>query len=149
MVMANFLFIGLAYISIPLFARIVTLKRYYLIPIIVVLAFSGSYVSRSDAFDLQILCIAGVFGYAARKLKFDVAPLVMAFILGQILEYSIGQTTNMADGNVFIYLFTDRLSAGVIFALVPVLVAVMWYRSHRRRTHGQKPKHVAIGEDVA
>ena len=149
MVMANFLFIVIAYISIPLFARIVTLKRYYLIPIIIVLAFSGSYVSRSDASDLQVLCIAGVFGYAARKLEFDVAPLVMAFILGQILEYSIGQTTNMADGNVFVYLFTDRLSAGVIFTLVPVLVAVMWYRSIKRRNRGKKPKPVAIGEDVS
>ena len=149
MVMANFLFIGLAYVSIPLFARIVTLKRYYLIPIIIVLAFSGSYVSRSDAFDLQVLCVAGVFGYAARKLEFDVAPLVMAFLLGQILEYSIGQTTNMADGNVFVYLFTDRLSAGVIFALVPVLVGVMWYRSVKRRRRGDKPKHATIGSDVA
>ena len=149
MVMANFLFIGLAYISIPLFARIVTLKRFYLIPIIIVLAFSGSYVSRSDPFDLQVLCIAGVFGYAARKLEFDVAPLVMAFILGQILEYSIGQTTNMASGNVFVYLFTERLSAGVIFALVPVLVGVMWYRTIKRRKRGEKLKSKVIGEDFA
>jgi len=149
MVFANILFLGLAYVSIPLFARIVTLKRFYLVPIIVMLAFSGSYVSRSDPFDLQVLVVCGIFGYAARKLEFDVAPLVMAFILGQILEYSIGQTANMADSNVFVYLFTERLSAGIIFMLVPVLIGVMLYRSHRRKVRRQQKSAMDLGGDVA
>lgn len=149
MILANVLFLGLAYVSIPIFARLVTLKRFYLVPIIVVLAFSGSYVFRSDPFDLQVLVFFGIFGYFARKLEFDVAPMVMAFILGQILEYSIGQTTNMADGNVLVYLFTDRLSAGSIFMLVPAVVLVMIFRAKRRKARLAARGPVVIGEDIA
>ena len=146
MVLANVLFLGLAYLLIPLFARIVTLKRFYLLPIIVVLAFSASYVFRSDPFDLQVLVVFGVFGYFAKKLEFDVAPLVMAFILGQILEYSIGQTINMADGNILIYLFNDRIAAGVIYLMVPVVVLVMIYRAYRRKAITRR---TIIGGDIA
>ena len=146
MVLANVLFLGLAYVLIPLFARIVTLKRFYLVPIIVILAFSASYVFRSDPFDLQVLVVFGVFGYFAKKLEFDVAPLVMAFILGQILEYSIGQTINMADGNILIYLFNDRIAAGVIYLMVPVVVLVMIYRAYRRKAITRR---TIIGGDIA
>ena len=133
MILANAIFLVLAYISIPLFARIVSIRSHYLVPIIVMFAFSGSYVYRSDPFDLQILVIFGIIGYFARKLDFDSAPLVMAFILGQILEYTFGQTMNMADGNVVHYLFTDRLSAGLIYALVPVVLFVLAYRARQRK----------------
>lgn len=148
MIFANILFLFLAYVSIPIFARIVTMKRFYLIPMIVVLAFSGSYVYRSDPFDLQILVAFGIFGYIARKLEFDVAPMVMAFILGQVLEYTIGQTINMAPGNVLAYLFTDRLSAGLIYALVPVVLGTLMYRARQRRRRQGHP-HLKVGEDVA
>ncbi|MFC1665977.1 tripartite tricarboxylate transporter permease [Pseudomonadota bacterium] len=148
MILANVIFLILAYVSIPLFARIVTMRSFYLVPIIVIFAFSGSYVSRSDPFDLQVLVAFGIFGYFARKLEFDVAPLVMAFILGQILEYTFGQTINMADGSLITYLLTDRLSAGVIFALVPVVLVVMGTRARKRRIR-QNKKTIPIGEDAA
>lgn len=148
MIFANILFLVLAYVSIPLFARIVTMKRFYLIPLIAVLAFSGSYVYRSDPFDLQILVIFGIFGYIARKLEFDVAPMVMAFILGQILEYTIGQTVNMAPGNLLVYLLTDRLSAGLIYALAPVVLGVLIYRARKRRLRQEERLHMKVGEDT-
>ena len=72
----------------------------------------------------------------------------MAFILGQILEYTFGQTVNMADGSVIHYLLTDRLSAGVIFALVPLTLLVMGLRARKRRIR-QGKKAVPIGEDAA
>ena len=118
MILANLLFLVIAYFMIPVFARIVTIKRFYLVPIIVLMAFAGSYVFRSDPFDLQILVLFGIFGYFARKLEFDVVPMVMAFILGQILEFAMGQTVNMADGNLLVFLFTERLSAGIIYLLI-------------------------------
>jgi len=136
MIFANILFLFLAYFSIPVFARIVTMKRFYLVPMIVVLAFSGSYVYRSDPFDLQFLVMFGIFGYIARKLEFDVAPMVMAFLLGQLLEETIGQTVNMAPGSVLTYLFVDRIWASAIYALVPVVLGVLYYRARKRRRRG-------------
>jgi putative tricarboxylic transport membrane protein len=147
MILANVLFIGIAYVCIPLFARIVTLKRAYLVPIIVLVAFAGSYVYRSDSFDLQILVIFGVVGYCARKLEFDVVPLVMGFILGPELEYTIAQTTIMARGEFLTFLFTERYIAAGLYTTIVVALAYFGYRAFTR-----KPKKsegwMPVGDDL-
>ncbi len=133
MILANILFVAIAYFCIPLFARIVTLKRFYLVPIIVLVAFAGSYVYRSDAFDLQILVLFGVIGYLARKLEFDVVPLVMGFILGPELEYTIAQTTIMARGDFLEFLFTERYIAAGLYSTIIIFLAVFGYRAFTRK----------------
>lgn len=135
MVLANILFLVLGYITIPLFSRIVTIEKALLLPIITVFAFSGSYVFRSDPFDLMVLLLFGAFGYVAKKLHFDVSPMVMGFILGPILEYSFGQTMTLGEGSMLTYIFSERPIAGAIFMLVPILLvgfAVKGYRKRRR-----------------
>ena len=52
MVLANLLFLVIGYIAIPLFARIVSLKSSLLIPLVIMFAVAGSYVFRSDVFDI-------------------------------------------------------------------------------------------------
>ena len=148
MILANVLFLGIAYVCIPLFARIVTLKRYYLVPIIVLVAFAGSYVYRSDAFDLQILVLFGVIGYAARKLEFDVVPLVMGFILGPELEFTIAQTTIMARGEFLTFLFTDRFAAGVLYSLIAIALAFFGYRALTGRSRGSEGP-LGVGDETS
>lgn len=136
MVAANVLFLVLGYFAIPLFAKVVTIRRSVLLPLTIVFAFAGSYVFRSDPFDLGILIFFGVFGYAAKKLRFDVTPMVMGFILGPILEYSFGQTMSLSQGNLLGYLFLDRpITSGILIA-TPFITAYLWWRSRRmRRAH--------------
>jgi len=133
MLLANILFLILGYLAIPVFARIVTVRKSVLLPVISVFAFAGSYVFRSDPFDLQILVFFGILGYVARKLQFDVSPMVMAFILGPILEYSFGQTVNLAGENVLRYIFVERPFAAGIFMLIPLVSFLFLVRSIRRR----------------
>ena len=133
MIFANILFVVIGYFTIPLFARIVTVRKSVLLPLITMFAFAGSYVFRSDPFDLMVLVFFGAFGYVCRKLHFDVSPMVMAFILGPILEYSFGQTLNLASGNLFHYLTFDRPIAGLIFLTVPIVSTWFWLKTLRQR----------------
>lgn len=137
MIFANILFLVIGFFAIPFFARIVTVRKSVLLPLIAIFAFAGSYVYRSDPFDLIVLVFFGGFGYACRKMHFDVSPMVMAFILGPILEYSFGQTLNLARGNLFHYLAFDRPVAGVIFLIVPVVSAWFWIRTMRKRRQAE------------
>ena len=89
MVFANLLFVIIGYFTIPLFARVVTIKRSLLIPITIMLAFAGTYLARGNPFDIVTLIGFGLVGIAAREAKFDVAPMVMGFILGRELEYQL------------------------------------------------------------
>jgi len=133
MIIANLLFLVIGYLTIPLFARVVTIPKYFLLPLTLVFAFAGSWVFRSQEFDLGVLVFFGAVGYAAKKLHFDVTPLAMGFILGGTMEYSFGQTVILAQGNFFEYIVFERPISAVIFALTPVVTYYMWRRNIRLR----------------
>jgi putative tricarboxylic transport membrane protein len=123
----------LGYLLVPLFSKVVLIRKAYLVPLTVVFAFVGTYVYRSNVLDLYFLIFFGLLGYAARKLSFDVTPLVMAFILTPVLEYSLGQTILLSQDNLLRYIAVDRpLALGIIVA-TPVLVWLMWYRTRKLR----------------
>jgi putative tricarboxylic transport membrane protein len=133
MVFGNILFLVIGYFAIPLFAKVVTIRKSLLLPLTVVFAFAGSYVPRSDPFDLMVLVFFGAFGYLAKKLSFSVTPMVMAFILGTELEYSFGQTLILAQGNMLQYIFLERPITAAIVLATPVITYLMWRRSARLR----------------
>jgi putative tricarboxylic transport membrane protein len=133
MVLANVLFVVIGYLTIPLFARLVTIRKSLLLPLTVVFAFTGAYVYQSDPWDLYILVFFGVFGYVARKLRFDISPMVMGFILGPILEYSLGQTVSMSQGEFVHFVFVERPIASFVIAATPVVAYLLWRRVARLR----------------
>jgi len=135
MVFANILFLILGYFLIPFFARIVTIRKGLLLPLTIVFAFAGSYVFRSDPMDLVILVVFAIFGYIARKLKFDVTPMVMGFILGPILEYSFGQTVTLAQGNLLGYIAMERPITLAILLLTPLVIYFLWRRNSSMRNN--------------
>jgi len=133
MVFANILFLGIGKACIPFFARVVTIRKSFLLPLTLVFAFAGTWVFRSQPTDLAILVFFGAFGYLAKKLHFDVTPMAMGFILGPILEYSYGQSVILAQGQMFHFLFIERPITGGILIVTPVLTYLMWRRSVRLR----------------
>ena len=133
MVLANILFIFIGYICIPLFAKVVTIRKSLLLPLTLVFAFAGTWVFRSNPYDLAILVIFGALGYMAKKLQFDVTPLAMGFLLGQPLEYAFGQTVILSSGNLVSYIFLERPITAAIIVLTPLITYLMWRRSMRLR----------------
>ena len=128
MVLANLMFIVIGYLSIPFFARIVTIKTGLLVPIVIMFAFARAYVFRSDTTDILMLVAFGLFELLARAAKFDVMPMVMGFILGGPLEYSFGQTVAMAGPSPWVFLFTERLGMVAVLVATPVIGYALWRR---------------------
>jgi len=129
MLVANLMLIVIAYFTIPLFARVVTIRKSLLLPLTVTLAFAGAFVYRSDPTDLLFLVGFGVLGYFFRKFHFAVTPLVMAFILGPELERTVGQTLSMSQGNMFGFIALERPIALGLLIGTPVLAWWMWRRA--------------------
>ena len=128
MVLANLMFIVIGYLSIPFFARIVTIKTGLLVPIVIMFAFAGAYVFRSDPTDVLMLVFFGLFGLLARAAKFDVMPMVMGFILGGPLEYAFGQTVAMAGTSPLSFMFTERLGMVAVLIATPIIGYALWRR---------------------
>ncbi|WP_420328871.1 tripartite tricarboxylate transporter permease [Mameliella sp.] len=128
MVIANLLFLVIGYLSIPMFSRLVTIKTSILIPVVIMFAFAGTYVFRSDINDLMILVAFGIFGIIAKAARFDVMPMVMGFILGPSMEYAFGQTVAMSQGNPLGFFFTDRIGALCVLLSTPIIGYLLWKR---------------------
>lgn len=127
-VFANVLFLFIGYLSIPFFSRLVQIKTSMLVPIVIMFAFAGTYVFRSDSFDLIMLVAFGIFGLIARAGKFDVMPMVMGFILGPPMEYAFGQTMAMGNGETLQFLFEERIGTIAVLLSIPVVGLMLWRR---------------------
>ncbi|WP_424934258.1 tripartite tricarboxylate transporter permease [Amaricoccus macauensis] len=132
MVIANFLFLIIGYLSVPFFSKLVTIKTSILIPLVIMFSFAGTYVYRSDPVDMLILVAFGIFGIIAKAGRFDVMPLVMGFILGPTMEYAFGQTAAMANGNPLAFFATERIGALAVLIVTPVFGYLLWRRLYRK-----------------
>lgn len=128
MVFANLMFLVIGYLSIPIFSRLVTIKVSILIPLVIMFAFAGAFVFRSDSVDLLMLVGFGIFGIVAKAAKFDVMPMVMGFILGPPMEYAFGQTVAMTNGEAVSFFLTERLGAMLVLIAAPVIGYLLWRR---------------------
>ena len=128
MVIANLMFLVIGYLAIPTFSRLVTIKTSILVPVVIMFAFAGTYVFRSDSTDLLILVAFGAFGLIAKAARFDVMPMVMGFILGPSMEYAFGQTVAMSNDNPIAFLLTERIGALMVLLATPVIGYLLWRR---------------------
>ena len=103
----------LVILNLPLvgmWARICVIPFYILGPLIVFFSVLGTYSIRFIAFDVWIMLIFGVIGYFMRKLGFPVAPMVLATVIAQMMETSLGQSLLISQGSPLIF-FTRPISA--------------------------------------
>jgi putative tricarboxylic transport membrane protein len=136
-VFANILFIGLGYILLKPFAKAIQAKKAFLVPVILTLAFVGT-LSTGVYTDIFIMVIVGICSYTLRKLKFQLAPLVIAFVLSEPIEYRLSQTMLFAKGNLFHYLFVERPVASIFMSAAIIWTAYLICRPwiQRRRQAG-------------
>jgi len=86
--------------------------------LIILVCLIGAYSERGLSFDVSLMIFFGVIGYLMRKFEYEPAPLVLGFILGDILEESLRRSLIMADGNFLIF-FKRPISAAFLgFALI-------------------------------
>jgi putative tricarboxylic transport membrane protein len=145
MVLANGLFVAIGYLTIPFFARVVTIKKSLLIPVTIMLAFAGTYLARGNPFDIVTLIGFGLIGIAAREAKFDVAPMVMGFILGRELEYTFGQTLALAGDNWVRFALTERIGMTLVVIATPIIGTLLG----RRMAYFRRRALATDGEQLA
>ena len=84
---------------IPWIARLLTIPRNYLIPIIVFFSMMGVYLVSFNTFDIQLMVIIACIAVVLRKLSFPMAPLLLGFILGGMLEDNLRRAITLSDGS--------------------------------------------------
>ncbi|XVV17741.1 tripartite tricarboxylate transporter permease [Actinoplanes sp. CA-131856] len=129
MYLGNVLLLIMSIPLVGLFVRILRVRPSILAPITALITLIGAYTVRNDVFDIGLVVAFGVLGYLMKKAGFDAGPLVLAFVLGSLLETSLRRSLLMFDGDPTGFL--TRPISGVLFAC---LLAVILLPLVRRRT---------------
>jgi putative tricarboxylic transport membrane protein len=106
---------------IGLFVRILRVPDVYLLPAIVLFTMVGAYSVGNSLADVWVMVIFGLLGFACRRGGFDPAPIVLALVLGPVLETALRQTLILSDGSPAI--FVTRPVAALLLTLAAGLIA--------------------------
>ena len=111
---------------IPLLARILELPRPLLLSCIILFCLIGVYAVKFSAFDLYLLLGFGVLGLVMRLNGFPLAPLILALILGALMEENMRRALQISGGDWTVFL-TKPISASLLgIAAVSLLAPVIW-----------------------
>ncbi len=119
---------------IPYIAKILAIPRNYLIPFILFFTLMGAYIGQNNATELLILVGFGVVATILRFADYPLAPLLIGFILGTMLEDNFSRSMQLYRGLGFIL---ERPMTLGLLVLAVVLVLLPSYRAMRARKRAQ------------
>jgi len=118
---------------IGLWVKVLKVPYKILFPILLLLCIIGAYSISNSKFDVFIMFFFGIIGYLFKKFDYEPAPLVMAFVLGPILENSMRQSLLISGGSMLIFLTKPISVSCLIIALFVLLSPILLPKSRRIR----------------
>ncbi len=123
---------------IGMWVRLLIVPYRILYPAILVFMVVGGYSLSNSRFDVMLMAIFGILGYVFVKLECEPAPLILAFILGPLMEENLRRAMLMARGDP-IACFMQPISASMLIAAIILLgiVLVPGIRKRRKEAFGE------------
>jgi putative tricarboxylic transport membrane protein len=97
----------LLFINIPLvgvFTKVLQIPNWVLVPAILAISAVGVYAVHATTFDLVLMSALGAVGYLLRKQGVPMAPLILGFVLGDMMEQNLRRALSMTNGDAGILL---------------------------------------------
>ncbi len=120
---------------IRIFVKAVNIKFSYLFPVILMFCLLGTFALNNRTFDLWVLIISGVAAYILTQFKVDMAPVILGYILGPLVEKYFRMAMTAENGNFGAVLQRPIalvcLGVAVLFLLAPIFSAS--FRKGRNR----------------
>ena len=121
MYIGNVLLLVLNVPMVGLFVNVLRTPLGLLMPIIVILCIVGTYAINTSMVDLWVMVIAGIIGFIFKKLKFSTAPLVLAVVIGPMMENSMRQALLISNTGFKIFV-TEPISCVILIATLLIVV---------------------------
>ena len=121
---------------IPYIAKVLAVPRPYLIPFILFFTLMGAYIGQNNMTELLILVGLGVFATALRLANYPLAPLLIGFILGPMIENNFARAIQLYDGPGFIL---ERPMTLGLLGIAALLIVLPLYQARRQRKTSTEP----------
>jgi len=131
MYLGNALLLLLNLPLIGVWVRLLRVPTPILYPLIILFCVIGAYGVNNNLFDVGALFFFGLLGYGLRRLDFELAPLILGFILGPILETNARQALIMSEGQFSV--FWSSTTAALLLGAALVVIASAFLGGGKRR----------------
>jgi putative tricarboxylic transport membrane protein len=130
LLLGNVVMFLMGMLGTPVWTRAVTISKEILTPIVLAMVMFASFAASSNPFHMWLALGFGFFGYLMRKNDFPVAPVVLAVVLGQMIEMSFRRTLIMSEGSFS--LFVTRPVACIILLVSFGTLSYQIYRGVKK-----------------
>lgn len=118
---------------IPMWVKVLKIPYSYLYTGILLFCLIGAYSINNSITDVIVMIIAGIFGYLLRRYRYELAPLILAYVLEPIMEPAFRRSLIISKGSFAIF-FTHPISA--IFMAVTFFMLILPLATKRRIGEG-------------
>ncbi len=112
---------------IPMWVQVLKVPYPILYPLILLFCITGAFSINNNIYDIIVMNIFGIIGYLMKKLNYEGAPFILAFILGPMFESSLRQSLMMSKGSFSIFV-TRHISLGFLIIAAMVLISPLIFR---------------------
>jgi putative tricarboxylic transport membrane protein len=123
MYIGNVMLVVLNLPLISLWVNILKVPYVLLFPIIVLVCLIGSFIINNNSFDIYVMVVFGIIGYLLKKCDYPAAPMILALVLGPMMEKNIGQALSMSEGGRLVIFFSTPISAVLSLMIIFVLIS--------------------------
>jgi len=113
---------------IPLWVQVLKVPYFLLYPLIFLFCLVGSYSIDNNVGDVIIMLVFGIVGYLMKKFRYEGAPLVLALVLGKMLETTLRQSLILSRGEFSIFVSRPISLAFLIVAALLLITPVITQR---------------------
>lgn len=132
MYVGNVLLVLLNLPLIGLWVQLLKIPYRILLPLILLFCLIGAYSLNNSGFDILVMIIFGAVGYLMRKFRYETAPLVLAFIMGPILEQNLRQALLISHGSFTIFINRPISAVTLAIAFLLLLSNVLPFMKKKR-----------------
>jgi putative tricarboxylic transport membrane protein len=106
---------------IGIWVKILKIPYPILFPLILLFCLIGAYSLNNNVGEVQLMLLFGVVGYLMKKFSYEIPPLILALVLGPMLENSLRQSLIISNGSGYIF-FTRPISLVIMLLCLAILV---------------------------
>jgi putative tricarboxylic transport membrane protein len=132
MYVGNIMLLVLNLPLIGLWVKLLRVPYAILFPLILLFCLIGAYTASNKIVDVYIMIFFGLTGYLLRKYRYEAAPLILAFVLGPMLEDALRQSLIISEGSPMIF-FTRPISGTILGFTILLLLSPMLPKIRKKR----------------
>ena len=131
----NFMLLAMNIPMVGLFTRVLLVPPRILMPVVAMISFVGIYGISGSSFDLMVMVLFGIGGWALRKMEVPLVPVILGTLLGNEMEVNMRRAISISDGDWSVLLGSPLAIGLWTVALVGFILPILVGAGIRRRMH--------------